>query len=80
MENLELTRDLYYKIVDYATAKGYSLNTVRAYSYYLKRMIKKNKILNRDVLRNILKKIKHQNERAVLVLINDYCYYVVFEC
>lgn len=75
MEDLELSRELYYKIVDYAKARGYSSNTIKVYSHYLKRIIKKNKILNRDVLRKLLKKIKHQNQRAVLVLINDYCYY-----
>lgn len=75
MENLELNKDLYYKIVDYATAKGYAPNTIHYYSYYLKNIIKNNKVLNRDVLRKLLKKIKHQNQRAVLILINDYCYY-----
>lgn len=75
MEDLELNRDLYFRILDYAIAKGYSNNTIRMYSFYLKRIIKKNRVLNRDVMRKILKRIKHQNERAVLVLINDYCYY-----
>lgn len=75
MQELELNKDLYFRILDYATAKGYAPNTLKMYSYYLKRIIKKNPVLNRDVVRKILKKIKHQNERAVLVLINDYCYY-----
>lgn len=75
MEELELNKDLYFKILDYAIAKGYSNNTIRMYSLYLKKIIKKNPVLNRDVLRKLLKNIKHQNERAVLVLINDYCYY-----
>lgn len=66
-------------MVDYATAKGYSLNTVKTYSQYLKKIIKKNKVLNRDVVRMLLKKMKHQNQRAVLVLINDYCYYANIE-
>lgn len=75
MDELELNRDLYFAIIDYASARGYSPNTLRNYSYSLKRLIKKNKVLNRDVLRKLLKQIKHQNQRAVLVLINNYCNY-----
>lgn len=75
MESLELNKDLYFKILDYAIAKGYSPNTIKTYFCYLKKIIKKNKILNRDVMRKLLKEIKHQNQRAVFVLINDYCYY-----
>lgn len=79
MDNLKLNKDLYFKIMDYAQAKGYSYNTLKTYAYYLKRLIKKNKILNSDVLRSLLKKMKHQNERAILVLINDFCYYSKIE-
>lgn len=75
MESLELNKDLFYKIMDYAESRGYSYNTLKTYAFYLKRLCKKEKVLNRDVLRRILKKIKYQNERAVLVLINDYCYF-----
>ncbi len=75
MENLELNKDLYFKIMDYAQARGYSYNTLKTYGFYLKRLIKKNKVLNRDILIKFLKRMKHQNERAVLVLINNYCYY-----
>lgn len=75
MESLELNRDLYYKIVDYARAKGYSENTIKTYSHYLKRLIKKYPLLNRDVLNKILRSMKHQNQRAILTLINDYCFY-----
>lgn len=75
MENLELNKDLFYKIMDYANAKGYSPNTIKTYAHYLKRIIKKNKVLNKDVLRSLLKTMKHQNQRAILVLINDYCFY-----
>lgn len=75
MENLTLNLDFCSKIEDYAIARGYMPNTIRVYISYLKRIIEKYKILNKDVLRNLLKKIKHRNERAVLVLINDYCYY-----
>lgn len=75
MENLELNRDLYFKIIDYARSKGYSPNTIKTYSHYLKRLVKNNPVLNKDVLRKLLKQMKHQNQRATLVLINDYCYY-----
>lgn len=75
MESIELNKDLYFRIMDYAQSKGYSYNTLKTYAFYLKRLIKKERVLNSEVLRRILKKIKHQNERAVLVLINDYCYF-----
>lgn len=74
MENLELNRDLYFKILDYAKSKGYSPHTIKSYFNYLKRIIKQNPILNEDVMRKLLKDIKHQNQRAIFVLINDYCY------
>lgn len=75
MEELQLTKELYFKILDYAIARGYSANTIKVYSCYLKKIMKKYKVLNRDILPKILKKIKHQNQRAVLVLINNYCYH-----
>ncbi len=75
MESLELNKDLYFKIVDYARTKGYAQKTIDVYSHYLKRLIQKYPILNKDVLNKILKSIKHQNQRAVLTLINDYCYF-----
>ncbi len=75
MENLDLNEDFFYKMVDYMQAKGYSTNTVKAYSLYLRKISKRYKVLDEDSLRKILKRIKHQNQRAVLVLINDYCYF-----
>ena len=75
MESLELNRDLFFKIMDYANSKDYAKNTIKTYSHYLKRIIQKNKVLDQDVLRKLLKQMKHQNQRATLVLINDYCFY-----
>lgn len=75
MENLNLNKEFYYKMIDYMKAKGYSTNTIKSYSIYLRKISKQYKILNDDTLRKILKIIKHQNQRAVLVLINDYCYF-----
>lgn len=75
MDNLELDRDFFYKMVDYMSAKGYSSNTIKSYSIYLKKISKEYKVLNDNTIRKILKEVKHQNQRAVLVLINDYCYF-----
>lgn len=75
VKSLELNKDFFYKIVDYMSAKGYSSNTIKSYSIYLRKISKQYKVLDDDSLRKILKKIKHQNQRAVLVLINDYCYF-----
>ena len=75
MDELELSRDFFYKMIDYMKAKAYSTNTIKSYSINLKKISKQYKILNDDTIRKILKTIKHQNQRAVLVLINDYCYF-----
>lgn len=61
--------------MDYATAKGLSRGTLLIYAHYLKKIIKKNKVLNKEVLIKLLKSMRHQTQRAVLVLINEYCYH-----
>jgi len=74
MESLELSNQLLSKIVDYMAAKKLSYNTRRSYYYTLKKIWKDYKVLDNESSRKLLKKFNHQNQRAVLVLINRYCY------
>lgn len=55
-------------------AKHYPYNTMRTYGYTLRKIFRENKILNKDVINRLLKEFKHQNQRAVLILVRKYCY------
>lgn len=74
MDRLDLTNELLDGIKEYMFAKKYPYNTLRTYGYTLKRIFKKHKYLDRDVINKLLGKYKHQNQRAVLLLIKKYCY------
>jgi len=74
MENLELSDDLLTRLNDYMVAKGLAYKTRKEYSNTLKRISKDHKSINPEVTRALLKQFKHQNQRAVLILINKYCY------
>ena len=73
MEELQLNQALYHNIVEWMHPK-YALSTISNRSIFLRKLFKANKILNKDVLRKIMKRIKHQHQRACLVMINKYCY------
>ena len=74
MDNLELSDELLARLNDYMIARGAAFKTRKEYNNTLKRIKNKYKILDADVVRVLLKQFKHQNQRAVLVLINKYCY------
>lgn len=74
MNQLILNKELFTNIYAWMTPR-YSINTVKQYSNYMRTMFKKYGVLNHDTLKKINKTIKHQNQRAVLTLINDYCFY-----
>lgn len=74
MESLQLDKDFFYKIIDFMEAKHYSSNTIKAYSSFLRTISKKYKVLNDETSIKIFKKIQHQNQKAVITLINDYCH------
>jgi len=75
MENIELSDELLSSINDYMLAKGLAYKTRKEYNYTLKRITKRFGIMNDEVCRTLLKEFKHQNQRAVLLLINNYCYH-----
>ena len=74
MDKLELSNELLVNILGYMSIKKYPYNTRKQYGHTLKRIWDSNDELNRDSIRKILLSFKHQNQRAVLVLINRYCY------
>lgn len=71
----ELTEEALSKIMEYAQSKGLVYNTLRNYSVYLKYLARKYKKLDKENLLKILKKSKYPYQRAVLNLINEYCFY-----
>lgn len=73
MEDLQLTTELLNNIDEWMQPR-YSINTVSKYSMNLLAMSKQHKVLNKDTLRKLIKKFKHQNQRAVLCVINNYCF------
>lgn len=74
MEELELNQSLLDGLREYMLAKKYPYNTLRTYNYTLKRIFKKYRILDKQIINKLLKEFTHQNQRAVLVLIRKYCY------
>lgn len=74
MEELKLDPELLIELRGYMLSKKYPFNTLQTYGYTLKRIFKKHKVLNKKVVNKLLKEFKHQNQRAVLILINKYCY------
>lgn len=74
MDNLELTPALLHDLRAYLLAKKYPYNTLRSYGYTLGKIFRENQVLNKEVINKLLRKFKHQNQRAVLLLIRKYCY------
>jgi len=73
MDELELNEELYYGISNWMRPK-YALGTIHQRLLFLKKISKKYKVLNKETLRLIMRSIKYQHQRAVLVMINSYCY------
>jgi len=74
MENFDLTDDNCLEVMEWMQVTGYSANTIHQYKHTLKKLQKNHKVLNNKTLRNILKEMKYQNQRAVLCLINNFCF------
>lgn len=75
MIELELNEDLLIKIIEYAKTKGLAYGTLRNYAFQLRYLFKKYKVLNRETILKILKKSNHPYQRAILSLINEYCFF-----
>jgi len=74
MDELILDNNLKDNLIDYLISRKPPHNTFKTYRATINRIFADNTKLNRDVINRLCKKFKHQNQRAVLVLINRYCY------
>ncbi len=74
MEELELSPALEATIREYMEVKQMPFNTRRTYGYSLGKLFRKFPTLSRHNLPEVLKSMPHQNQRAVLTLINRYCF------
>lgn len=73
MDELTLDKELYINIVLWMRSK-YAVGTQRVRASYLKKIFKEHGVLNKETIKKIMKDIKHQHQRACLVMINNYCY------
>lgn len=74
MESFELSDNNCLEVMEWMQVKGYSFNTMHQYKHTLKLLQQNYKELNNTSLRKILKELKYQNQRAVLCLINSFCF------
>lgn len=75
MIELELTEDFMLKVMEYAKTRGLAYGTLRNYAFQLRFLFNKHRKLDRDSVLKILKRADHPHQRAVLSLINEYCFY-----
>lgn len=73
MEELVLDESLYNQIAEWMIPL-YATTTQHERQLYLRRLFKTYRVLNQETLREIMKTIKYQHQRACLCMINDYCY------
>ena len=73
MEELALTNELGSNIVAWMQNK-YAVTTQKQRRAYLKKLFLEHPILNQESLKKIMRKVKHQHQKACLVMINSYCY------
>lgn len=74
MESFELSKEQRRGLVEWMNIKGYSYNTIKTYTKTLSSIGLKYKVVSNESLRKIIKTFHHQNQRAVLHLINQYCF------
>jgi len=79
MDEFELTDERCLELMEWMSARGYSYNTIRQYKHTLKRLQLEYKKLNNEILRKVIKKFNHQNQRAVLYAINNFCFDKAFD-
>lgn len=72
MDELPLNQDLYYKIAEWMKPR-YSLTTQRQRLYFLKRLSKEYRVLNKTTLVQMVKGFKYQHQKATIVMINEFC-------
>lgn len=74
MDRIVIDKETIAEMNEWMQVKGYSSNTIKQYNYTLGIISNMYKEVSNENLRKILKGFKHQNQRAVLCLINNYCF------
>lgn len=74
MNKFEITDEVGLEVMDWMKAKGYSINTIRQYRATLKKLQKQYQYIDNENLRKVIKDFKYPNQRAVLQLINSFCF------
>lgn len=75
MIELELNDELKANLIDYMFSKGYSIGTMKVYKSHITKLFDSYKTLNKKNALLILKKFQRPYHRAILSLINEYCFY-----
>ena len=72
MEDLPLTKELFFDIVEWMHIR-YAMTTIKTRTSYLRKMFKKHKVLNKETIRVIFRSFKNPSDKASFVMINTYC-------
>lgn len=75
MLELQLTNELRDDVINYMLTKSYAVGTTLIYEHHIRLIFKKYSILNKDNLLKIVRKYKQPYHRAILSLINEYCFF-----
>lgn len=75
MIELQLNDELVEGVQDYMMSKGYAIGTIKNYSNHLLLLKKKYKVINKQTILKIIQKYKTPYHRAVISLINEYCFF-----
>jgi len=75
MIELELNDGLKDNLLDYLAIKGYAIGTMKVYKGHINKIFKEYQTLNKKTALDILKKYNRSYHRAILSLINEYCFY-----
>lgn len=72
MDELVLSKELYADILIWMPLT-YSQSTINNRAFYLKKIFKNYKVLNKETIKSIFKTFKHPQDKASIVMINRYC-------
>lgn len=75
MIELVLNEELKKELLEYLTTRSYSIGTMKLYKVLIDKMFRDYKVLNKKTALDFLKKYNRPYHRAILSLINDYCFY-----
>jgi len=74
MDEFTLSKDVRIDLVEWMQVKGYAYNTIKQYKQTINKLSDTYESVSNKNLRKIIKRFHHQNQRAVLHMINNYCF------